>query len=536
MELAERTLQYDPVEARERIDLALALANRLDLTEELAGIYLKLAEAEELCGDLDEATDALLRVVRLYDETGEGPSGEGIIGRPEVLLELARLERLRGRHRDALIHTREAIERYQKADDVGGEAYGLKGLADLYNGIGDTTNALSLYFDALKRGEEAGEEEIVGVCLSDIALLQSESGEHRRGIEHLQRARAIFSRTNRPALEVRALANLATMSALLGDHDAGLEYGLRAMAIYEATGDLAGLATTLANLAPIYEAIQDIDNALECNRKAYDLFEEIGETRGRGTILLNSGALYHGVGEFQNSIYITEQALEIAESSENEGLKLACHEQLSRSLEEIGDAALALEHLRKSIEMRDRIEGAERKRSLADLQAQYDLERAEREREIFRLQNSRLEQENEHKTAELTSLSMRLVEKSRFIKDVRLGIEKVREKIGAEERGEIDEILRKIKANSRSNEDWQEFEGHFRAVHHDFIDRLARRFPTLTPTELKVCTLVKTGLSSSEIAAMFHVSKRNVDTHRYRLRKKLDIESTVSLQSFLATL
>lgn len=533
LSLAERLLPTAPLEAREAIDQALEAISERTSSEELLQLYVHLAEIEEVCGELGEAVDALHRGLRVIEEARERISG---VSDPDLRLELARLERLRGRHREALLHTQEAIERYQRAEDARGEAYGLKGLADLYSSIGDTTTALTIYFDALRVAETSGEEEIVGVCLTDIGLLQSESGENDRGIEHLLRAREIFARVGIPSLEVRTLANLASMSAVAGDHERGLDYGLRAMAIYEATGDLNGLATTLANLAPIYEAIEDVENALECNRKAFDLFDAIGYDRGKGTVLLNSGALYHRIAEYQNAVYITEEALAIAGAEEDEGLELACHEQLSRSHESLGDPTRSLQHLRKEIALRDTIEQTERSRGLADLQARYDLEKAEREREIYRLENRQLEQENEHKTAELTSLSMRLVEKNRFIKEVRLAIEKVRDQVDEEQREGLSEILRKIKVNAGSNEDWQEFEGQFRAVHHDFIDRLSRRFPTLTPTELKVCTLIKTGLSSSEIASLFHVTRRNIDTHRYRLRKKLAIESSLSLSSFFASM
>lgn len=211
---------------------------------------------------------------------------------------------------------------------------------------------------------------------------------------------------------------------------------------------------------------------------------------------------------------------------------MVAHELLSESYERIGDLERGIEHLRRTLALRDTIVDSERRRGLADLQAQYDLERAVRERELYRRENERLEEENRSKEAELGSLSMLLVERSRFIKGIRLAVEKLSGRVPEKVADEVDEILRTIRTSSSREADWQEFERQFRKVHHDFIDRLARRFPDLTKSELKVCALVRTGLSSAEIASMLHVTKRNIDTHRYRLRKKLGIATETSLSSF----
>ena len=524
LRLAERTLRIDPEEGYELVIEAVNDATRL--SRPTSSLYRTLAEAAELCGDLHGAIDALEKGIRVA-------TGEPVVG-AHLHMELVRLFRLIGEYPRALEHAREAIDLYRQVDDQAGEAFALKGLADLYAGVGDIGHALGFYFDALRTAEQADAGEISGICLCDIALLQSEQGDHQRAIEHLLRARELFSTAGLRRFEVRTLANLASVSAAAGEYRSGLDYGLRAMAIYQALDDRTELATTLANLSRIYQALDDPTGALECNRKAYDLFELVADDLGRGTVLLNSGMVYHATGEYQSAIFIAEQGLEVATAAGEERLQLECHELLSRSFEAIGDPERSLKHLREAIAIRDSIEREERRRGLADLQAQYDLERAEKEREIYRLKNEQLESENRHKTEELTSISMRLIENSRFLNDVRREIERVRDGLREEERREIDEILQKIRQNSNRDQAWELFEEQFRKVHHDFTDRLARRAPDLTQTELKVSALIKAGLSSNEIASLFHVTKRNIDTHRYRLRKKLDIPTETSLAAWFA--
>lgn len=531
LRLAERVMPDDPDEGiallREAIDNATGHRTYSDLPL----LYGRLAGALEATGDPEGAIAAAKKGLA-------ATPNEETAARADLHLELTRLCRLVGDYPRALGHARDAIDLFgeEGANDPGGSALALKGMADLYAGVGDTTSALALCFDALRKAEEADSDEITGVCLCDIALLQSEQGEHDRAIDHLLRARDTFAEAGLRVLEVRTLANLASVSAAAGRHREGLEYGLRAMAIYTTLDDRLGLATTLANLSRLYRALDDPASALECSRKAYDLFDLLGDDLGRGTVLLGSGMVYYAIEEYQNAVYIIEQALEVAIATDMPGLALECHEILSRSFEGLGNAARSLEHLRSAVAIRDRLEQEERRRGLADLQAQYDLERTEQEREIYRLKSERLETDNRSKTEELTSMSIRLVEKNRLLNGIRRDLEKLGENAPPEVGEKIEEIRKKIREQSRRDDDWNAFEEQFRKVHHDFIERLARIAPDLTPTELKVSALVRTGLSSAEIAALFHVTRRNIDTHRYRLRKKLGLPSSTSLSSWFAQL
>jgi len=59
----------------------------------------------------------------------------------------------------------------------------------------------------------------------------------------------------------------------------------------------------------------------------------------------------------------------------------------------------------------------------------------------------------------------------------------------------------------------------------------------LTPTELQVLELIRTGKITKEIAQTLGLSKRTVDTHRHNIRKKLGIlNKNISLRTYLACL
>ena len=70
-----------------------------------------------------------------------------------------------------------------------------------------------------------------------------------------------------------------------------------------------------------------------------------------------------------------------------------------------------------------------------------------------------------------------------------------------------------------------------------FTEKLSSNYIKLTKTEIEVANLVKLGKSTKEIADILCVSYKTVETHRSRIRKKLNLTGkTVSLRSHLSEL
>jgi DNA-binding CsgD family transcriptional regulator len=69
-----------------------------------------------------------------------------------------------------------------------------------------------------------------------------------------------------------------------------------------------------------------------------------------------------------------------------------------------------------------------------------------------------------------------------------------------------------------------------------FLQNFSVKYASLTPAELQVASLVRHGVPSKEIANIFDVSIRTIDSHRANIRKKLKIKNKKSnLASYLAT-
>lgn len=73
--------------------------------------------------------------------------------------------------------------------------------------------------------------------------------------------------------------------------------------------------------------------------------------------------------------------------------------------------------------------------------------------------------------------------------------------------------------------------------HEDvFLEKLTLRHPELTRGELKFCTMLRFNLSTKELARVMQVSPAAIEKKRYRLRKKLNLNTGAAIEPYLQTL
>ena len=208
---------------------------------------------------------------------------------------------------------------------------------------------------------------------------------------------------------------------------------------------------------------------------------------------------------------------------------LEIHHALSHYYQAMGDNAEALKHYKEHVRLKEEITGQQQQRAMMQLQLRSEIERAEKEREIMRLENLRLEQEMEHKQKELTAKALHLVEKNQFLDSLKQEMQEVAQSLEGKHRPAMKGLMRQVDGNINSEEEWKAFEEQFETVHQGFIERLAKRYPKLTRTELKVCALLKLQMSTKEIANVLATTINNIEVQRYRIRKKLgpDVITTI---------
>ena len=155
--------------------------------------------------------------------------------------------------------------------------------------------------------------------------------------------------------------------------------------------------------------------------------------------------------------------------------------------------------------------------------------------EITRLQNEKLLSELNYKNQELTSFTYHLVNKNELISEINSAIHKIETKFHdqTELKKELKHIQKLTEKNTTMDADWENFVKSFDQVHTNFFKRLKEEFADLSPTDYKLCTYLRMNLTTKEIASLMNISIRSAETNRYRLRKKLNLDSDTNLTQFL---
>ena len=154
--------------------------------------------------------------------------------------------------------------------------------------------------------------------------------------------------------------------------------------------------------------------------------------------------------------------------------------------------------------------------------------KAENELNIQEYEKHILELELQSKSSEVAGKSLSIAKQSEMIENIQniLDTESDFNKLKSE-------IKKAIKINAVNKHEWEVFETNLNQINNEFIIALSKKYPNLTPKDIKLCVYLKMNLSSKEIAPMMNISFRGVELHRYRLRKKLNLSQEENLSKFL---
>jgi DNA-binding CsgD family transcriptional regulator len=164
----------------------------------------------------------------------------------------------------------------------------------------------------------------------------------------------------------------------------------------------------------------------------------------------------------------------------------------------------------------------------------HQLEMDRSEKEIVRLEYEKLEADVNYKNRELSNMTMHLVQRGKVLAKIKEVISAVIKNHDINDSSpSFRHLIRLIRDVEKSDQDWENFSIHFNTVNTNFFNKLKDQFPELTPNELKLCAYLKMNLSTKEIAQLMNITIKAVEVGRYRLRKKLHIQSETNLYDFL---
>jgi tetratricopeptide (TPR) repeat protein len=151
------------------------------------------------------------------------------------------------------------------------------------------------------------------------------------------------------------------------------------------------------------------------------------------------------------------------------------------------------------------------------------------EEEIKRLQKQSIEQKNH----ELTSAAILIANKNEVLDKLGKLAGKMDCQNGNNQPEIRREMLHEIERQTDVENQWEQFKIHFESIHKSFFSSLHQNNHGLTQSDLQLCAYIKLNMGTKEIARLMNIAPESVNTHRYRLRKKLALPAEETLDGFI---
>lgn len=169
----------------------------------------------------------------------------------------------------------------------------------------------------------------------------------------------------------------------------------------------------------------------------------------------------------------------------------------------------------------------------------YQAQKALSNLEVTTIQkeNENLNLRLESKRREFVNIALKVTEHREFLERIASTLAEIQKDPDEKQCNQkLKQLLLIIRQRISFSNELPEFYGQIEQVHKDFRAKLEKSFPDLTDQEKRLATLLRLNLSNKEISTFMNITPKSVEIARYRLRKKLNLQSGESLIQFINNL
>lgn len=439
---------------------------------------------------------------------------------------------------------------------------------------GDFQKGVACLFAANAQLEDIGVDQLPDPeqYLLCMGIIYCDYHDSKRGLYYLQQAQQYASADPKYIYELNGNLGLAYFKQR--QYDSSIYYSQKALEAAYLLKDTAEVGSVNGNIGAAYFEAKDYRKALYHLRQDY----QISSSRQSWTSACGSmffiAQVYDALGEIssaQRSLDTMQYLFETYNCRTNNGLFsfFALRTKLYRGMKNYEQALVMNDSFLKYNDLLSRdktsamLQEAEIKTARDLAETKMRLAEDQRKRQVLvrngiivmailviviiaqYLYRLRQKQKAERAllTAELKNAEKQLAiyieslrEKTKLLEQLDLHITESDEELAAQENDgpEKQEALRRIKNVVLITDDaWKEFTELVNLVHKDFLSGLKRKYPNLTPGDIRLLTLIKLDFSRQEMAATLGISPDSVKKARQRVRKKLDIDEVTEIKDVL---
>ena len=440
------------------------------------------------------------------------------------------------------------------------DSYGsvLNNIGNVYFKQGYYDKAHVYYDSAIAFNIRKGEKKELINNYNNLAGLYYMEGDYARTLMALNQALAQIDKEKEPYMYYLVWQNMAVVYNQQGKKAVAMDLVKEALSYQEATHRNLDKVQTYLLLATLYPYNSDsalhymeaaLAQAREVQNRAaeiralqalYSWHKEARDYRIAVDLLERSVRLQDSLEEMANRMKIESIEATNAMERENSAKDLALQqmeiERLQSQKQEVLLIAVAFCLVIVLGVMYYRYRLQKKLKHESDELVVYKQALFDKEKEMMAQREKELRDSLELKNKELTSKVLHLIRNNEFIVDINRELQQLLLELNPKDTAKKEHIREMlVKLRDQGNEGtYAEFKYYFEQVHQSFYENLQKAYPALTYKDVRLCSFLKSGLSSKEIASITFKEVRSVESARNRLRKKMNLDADVNLIEFFA--
>ncbi len=263
-------------------------------------------------------------------------------------------------------------------------------LGSIYGNISQLDIASSAYLKGLMIFDKINDTVGIARSCHGLGFVQLEAGNHVDAEKYYLKSLKYYELAGLKREQASILSNMGALfltKAMNGgeesDYGKSLDYLNRGVIIAQKISDYKNLSSCYNNLASLYGSKNELDICLEYNFKSLDVNKKIDNPYGKANALGNIANAYLQMKRYDLAEKYCLEAISLAEKSNLVSIIASNYGLLSDIKEAKKDFKGSLEYYRKSRNIFDSLNTADKIRSMSEMEKKYDSDKKDKEIELL---------------------------------------------------------------------------------------------------------------------------------------------------------
>lgn len=456
-----------------------------------------------------------------------------------------------------------AIETNNKAEEAAANYL----LGNLHGYLENSNEAIKHYNEFIRINKNLKDTVAYGFILNGIGIVYVKQGKLDSAKNYFLESKAILSNLNNKYGISYPLNNLGDYHLRMGNNDSALYYFQKAYSNDSTYNNLKGISLLNCNIGLVYSNKKEYNKAIhyfkqclnisikyEYRKITYDCYRDISEMYERKGKIDSSLSYFHKYSILKDSVLnieITNRILNYQKIVENEKKEKALLENQSRidllnANQKIlrykllififGFLLVLTISIIVFIKQRNEINSKKQilKKNIELQKVREELNMAQID--FHKKEKENIERELKQKKKDLLSFGLNIARQNKFNNEIKVKVKQIIKGSSDGYQNSLKDILFYVQNNDQINNDLSLFQDNVEKINNEFFFNLSSQFPSLSKNEKNLCGMIRLGLTSKEIAVVRNISPTSIEVARYRLRKKLNLNTGEKLSSFIKNL